>query len=91
MKSGLVGMCFQTDFLIEEADEWRIECWKAIKERSDCTFFFLTKRIDRFLKCIPDDWGEGYENVIVCCTIENQETADSRLPIFNNLPKNISK
>jgi protein gp37 len=86
MKSGLVYMCFSTDFLIEEADEWRVECWKAIKERSDCTFLFLTKRIDRFLKCIPDDWGEGYENVVVCCTIENQETTDYRLPIFMDLP-----
>jgi protein gp37 len=86
MKSGLVYMCFSTDFLIEEADEWRIECWKAIKERSDCTFLFLTKRIDRFLKCVPDDWGEGYENAVVCCTIENQETADYRLPIFMDLP-----
>ena len=47
---------------------------------------FLTKRIDRFLKCIPDDWNDGYDNVIVSCTIENQKQADYRLPIFNSLP-----
>ena len=85
VKSGTVYMCFSTDFLIEEADLWRPECWQAIKERSDITFLFLTKRIDRFLKCIPDDWGDGYDNVIVCCTIESQETADYRLPILQNL------
>lgn len=86
MKSGLVYLCFSTDFLIEEADNWRSECWKMIKERQDCTFLFLTKRIDRFMKCIPSDWDEGYDNVVVGCTIENQKNADYRLKIFNELP-----
>lgn len=56
MKSGIVYTCFSTDFLIEEADAWRKDCWQMIKERKDCTFLFLTKRIDRFSDCIPDDW-----------------------------------
>lgn len=38
-----VYLCFSTDFLIEEADLWRQECWKMIKERSDLHFIFLTK------------------------------------------------
>lgn len=86
MKSGFVYLCFSTDFLIEETDAWRNECWQMIKERNDCTFLFLTKRIDRFQKCIPDDWGDGYDNVIVCCTIENQKNADEKLSIFKTLP-----
>ena len=86
MKPEIVYLCFSTDFLIEQADEWRNECWKMIKMRTDCTFLFLTKRIDRFMKCIPDDWGDGYDNVIVCCTIENQKNADYRLSIFEKLP-----
>ncbi len=86
MKSGTVYMCFSTDFFIEEADQWRDECWSMIKERQDCTFLFLTKRIERFADCIPDDWGEGYENVVVCCTVENQRNADKRLSLFKSLP-----
>ena len=86
MKPGIVYLCFSTDFLIEEADEWRKECWQMMKERQDCTFLFLTKRIDRFMKCIPDDWGDGYENVVVCCTVENQINADYKLQIFSRLP-----
>ena len=86
MKSGIVYLCFSTDFLIEEADEWRNDCWKMIKERQDCTFLFLTKRIDRFMKCIPADWNNGYDNVVVCCTIENQKNADYKLSIFKDLP-----
>lgn len=87
MKAGqLVYLCFQTDFLIEEADIWRNECWKMIKERSDLKFLFLTKRIERFMECIPNDWVDGYDNVIVCCTIENQEAANYRLNLFSKLP-----
>lgn len=86
IKSGqTVYLCFSTDFLIEDADEWRDECWQMIRERSDLNFLFLTKRIERFAKCIPDDWSDGYDNVIVGCTVENQDRADYRLSIFNEL------
>lgn len=72
--------CFTSDFLLEDADAWRQEAWDMIRERSDCTFLFITKRIDRFMQCVPPDWGDGYDNVVVCCTVENQERADYRLP-----------
>jgi len=81
-----VYLCFSTDFLIEDSDDWRSECWQMIKERSDLHFIFLTKRIERFTDCIPDDWGNGYDNVTVGCTVENQELADYRLSIFADLP-----
>ncbi len=86
MKSGMVYVCFSTDFFIEEADAWRDECWKMIKERQDCTFLFLTKRIDRWEVCLPEDWPEGYDHVVVCCTVENQKNADHKLSIFKTLP-----
>ena len=87
MKSGkLVYVCFSTDFLLEDADDWRDECWKMMKERSDLHFLFLTKRIERFETCMPDDWGEGYDNVTIGCTIENQDRAEQRLSIFSKLP-----
>lgn len=87
MKSGeTVYLCFYSDFLIKDADEWRDECWGIIKERADLHFIFLTKRIERFNDCIPDDWGDGYDNVTVGCTVENQMMADFRLSIFDTLP-----
>lgn len=82
----MVYVCFSSDFLIEDADKWRTECWEMIRERSDLHFLFLTKRIERFLDCIPHNWKDGYENVTVGCTIENQENADYRLRIFSRLP-----
>ena len=50
------------------------------------TDFFLTKRIERFSRCVPKDWGSGYDNVTVCCTIENQRNADKKLSVFSSLP-----
>lgn len=85
--SGMVVFtCFTSDFLVEGADKWRADVWAMIRERSDCMFYFFTKRIDRFTECAPDDWGDGYNNVMVGCTVENQEMADYRLPIFMSLP-----
>lgn len=78
--------CFTSDFFLEEADDWRGECWEMIKERSDLEFLIITKRIDRFYDCIPEDWGDGYDNVHICCTCENQDRADYRLPIFLKAP-----
>ena len=86
MKPGLVYLGFSTDFLLPEADEWRKECWDMIRERNDCTFLFLTKRIERFMDCVPEDWGEGWDNVVVGCTVENQRRAEERLEIFSKLP-----
>ena len=83
MKPGTVYVCFQGDFLIEEADDWRGECWEMIRMRSDCRFIFLTKRIERFELCKPSDWGEGYDNVTVGVSCENQQAVDERLPILS--------
>ena len=82
----LVLTCFTSDFLVPDADEWRVDAWKMIRQRRDLIFFFFTKRIDRLAECLPPDWGDGYENVMIGCTAENQEMADYRLPIFLRLP-----
>jgi len=87
LKSGqLVYTCFSTDFLLDDADMWRDECWRMIKQRPDLHFLFLTKRIERFEKCAPKDWGEGYDNVTIGCTVENEEIAEKRLGVFTKLP-----
>lgn len=82
----ILATCFATDFFLPEADAWRGEAWAMIKERSDIDFLILTKRIDRFLVSLPDDWGSGYDNVNIGCTVENQKLADSRLPLFLSYP-----
>ncbi len=83
---GTVFTCFTSDFFHPAADEWREEAWIMMRERRDLKFFFVTKRPDRFYESLLPDWGEGYDNVYICCTCENQEMADARLPLFLELP-----
>lgn len=87
IKSGSsLRVCMTSDFFLEEADEWRTEVWQMIKERSDVTFWLLTKRAERIQKCLPDDWGEGYDNVSLNITAENQKRAEERFPVLLSLP-----
>ncbi len=84
--SETVFTCMTSDFFLEDADVWRKDVWDMIRCRNDLHFFIITKRIHRFNECIPDDWGDGWDNVAICCTVENQDRADFRLPIFTSLP-----
>lgn len=87
LKAGeIVNTCFTSDFFVEEADEWRHEVFSMMKQRSDLKFFIITKRIDRFMSCIPRDWNDGYDNILIACTVENQKMADYRLPFYINAP-----
>jgi len=81
-----VWTCFSSDFLLEDADPWRDEAWAMMKKRADLQFLFITKRIHRFTEVLPDDWGTAYPNVHICCTVENQDMAETRLPIFRSVP-----
>ncbi|MBQ6021264.1 MAG: DUF5131 family protein [Clostridia bacterium] len=84
--AGTVWTCMTSDFFLEEADVWRPECWDIIRSRQDLDFTITTKRIGRFADCVPPDWGGGWNNVAVCCTCEDQQRADERLPVLLSLP-----
>lgn len=75
-----------TDFFVEEADPWRDEAWQLMRQRPDIIFRLLTKRAYRIADCLPKDWGEGYENVQLSVTTENQRRADERLSILMEIP-----
>ncbi len=75
-----------TDFFVEEADPWRPAAWDIIRRRPDVAFRLLTKRAHRIRDCLPPDWGDGYENVMLQVTTENQARADERLPLLLGIP-----
>jgi len=81
-----IATCFTSDFFIEEADEWRAEAWEIIKKRPDLKFLICTKRVERILNCLPEDWDLGYDNVAIAVTCETQAMADRRIPIFLTVP-----
>lgn len=80
----MVGL--STDFFVEEADRWRQAAWAVMRRRSDVVFHLLTKRAHRLHTCLPPDWGQGYANVMLSVTAENQRTADLRLPLLLSIP-----
>lgn len=73
--------------LIDVADGWRADAWKVMKEHPQHVFMIPTKRIHRVLQCLPEDWGdEGYPNVWIGTSVENQATADARIPLLAQIP-----
>jgi protein gp37 len=76
----------KSDFFLEEADKFRTAAWHTIRKNSHLIFVIITKRVDRIEKCLPEDWGEGWENVVIAATAENQKRADERIPILLSLP-----
>lgn len=80
-------VCMTSDFFLEEADPWRPEAWEMIRARPDVLFCITTKRPERAEKCLPSGWGaEGWENVQLNVTAENQRRANERLPVLLSLP-----
>ena len=87
IRSGeMISVCMTSDFFLMEADEWRGEAWDIMRKRSDVVFLLLTKRPERIRECLPDDWGDGWDNIFLNVTCENQERADERIPLLLELP-----
>lgn len=84
----ILNVCLTGDFFLEEVpDEWREDVWRMIRRRSDVGFVMLTKRASRIKECLPDDWGEdGYPNVMLAVTVEDQSAADERIPYLLDVP-----
>ena len=82
----MISVCMTSDFFLAEADAWRPEAWDIMRKRSDVIFLLLTKRPERIRECLPADWGEGWENIFLNVTCENQNRADERIPILLDLP-----
>lgn len=90
----LIRICMTSDFLVEQADPWRDEAWEIIHGRPDVRFFILTKRPERFRSCLPPDWGDGWPNVMLNVTCENQRRADEHTasatsPCRHNRPSRV--
>lgn len=86
LRDMLVLTSMTSDFFIEEADAWRDDAWEIIRTRRDLTFEILTKRPERIRRCLPDDWGDGYGNVRLSVSAEDQKAWDQRVPILLDTP-----
>lgn len=66
--------------------DWRVELWALIKSTPNLDWLLLTKRPQNIKKMLPGDWGNGYHNVWLGTTAENQEEFDRRKPHLVAVP-----
>lgn len=72
----LVFTCSWSDWFHEAADPWRAEAWAIVKATPHLTYQILTKRAARIRDHLPADWGQGYPNVWLGVSVENQRWID---------------
>lgn len=70
-------------------DGVRDRLWTLIKATPNLDWMLLTKRPGNIAKMLPDDWGTGYQNVWLGCTIVNQEEADRDIPKLLAVPAGV--
>lgn len=84
----MIFTCSMSDFFIEEADGWREDAWNVIRLIQQHKWLILTKRPERIIENLPADWGEGWDNVWLGVTVENQECL-KRAAILSKIPAKI--
>lgn len=61
------------DFFDPEVDpQWRVDAWNVIRDTPHLTWQILTKRPNLIRRCLPDDWGDGWDNVWLGTSVEDQ-------------------
>ena len=80
-----VFTCSWGDFFHVDADPWRADAWEIIRKRQDMLWMVLTKRASRIKDCLPTGWPEGFGNVWLGITAENQRRLDERWPHLGSI------
>jgi protein gp37 len=65
---------------------WRVDLWSLIRATPALDWFLLTKRPQNIRDMLPADWGEGWPQVWLGATTEDQEEADRRIPHLVAIP-----
>lgn len=78
------SLCDPFDNQVPEA--WRHCYWTLINNTKHLTWIIVTKRPENFERFLPLDWGDGWPNVWLVVTTENQDAADRRIPILLRTP-----
>jgi protein gp37 len=65
---------------------WRADLFALIRECRRLDWLVLTKRPQNIERMLPKDWGDGYHNVWLGMTAENQYYFDQRWLILRDIP-----
>jgi protein gp37 len=66
--------------------QWRDDLFELVRECRKLDWLVLTKRPQNIIKMLPADWGDGYRNVWLGVTAENQAYFDQRWKHLQNVP-----
>jgi protein gp37 len=67
-------------------EEWRADLFDLIRRTPALDWLLLTKRPENALAMLPTDWGNGWPNVWLGVSTEDQHWFDRRWPILQKLP-----
>jgi protein gp37 len=65
---------------------WREDLFALIRECHRLDWLVLTKRPQNIFKMLPPDWGNGYRNIWLGVTAQNQMFFDQRWKLLQNIP-----
>jgi protein gp37 len=65
---------------------WREDLFALIRECDQLDWLLLTKRPQNIIKMLPADWGDGYPNVLLGMTAEDQLHFDQRWKHLQKIP-----
>lgn len=68
------------------ANAEREKLWKTIRSTPGLDWQLLTKRPENIKKFLPPDWGDGWDNVWLGTSVEDQKRAEERIPILMLVP-----
>lgn len=65
------------------------DMWQVIRETPWLDWQLLTKRATLIERCLPADWGEGYDNVWLGVTVEDAEHGIPRVKALSKIPARV--
>lgn len=89
-KRARVFCASMADVFDAEAPKGQLErLWNLIRVTPWLDWQLLTKRPARIARALPADWGEGWPNVWLGTTVEDQEQAKIRIPLLLGVPARV--
>lgn len=67
----------------------RIRLFHLITQTPWLDWLLLTKRPENIIGQLPPDWGNGYPNVWLGTSVEDQVTANKRIPVLLDVPARV--
>lgn len=55
---------------------WRTDLWEIVRTTPYLDWLILTKRPENIVKMLPSDWGDGWRNVCLMTSVEDQVRAE---------------